>query len=492
MVMSTRILGGVIAIGVAAATLVVVSLGSLPTVQQRPAGVTVTPVPTPARLVCPGSVLRLGELGGENASTALAIGQPRYVTAATAGSASTVSLQTGGGAVSGGEPVLVTGDDDTASIAAAEYHDVDSGDYRGLAAAACDVPSTDVWLVGGATTVGRTTLLTLANPNAVPSTAAIEIVGPEGAVEAPGLTGITVPANGQRTLSIAGFAPDLAEFVVHVTSRGGPILANLQFSIVRGIEPGGVDIVGATAVPATKTVIAGLVVLGADAVSERLGEPGYEDLPTTLRLYVPGEVEAAATVRIIPEGDSSAEGSSTGGSTAGASFQLVVQPGVVTDVPIESLVDGSYSVIVETTVPVIAAVRASTVAGVESPGPSTGTTSTGTTSAGTTSAGTSDVAWFAGATPLGDAAFTSVAPGDGAQLHLANPGTAPITATINGAIVTVPGGGAVAMEVFAGASYRIDRGAGLFASISFASAGRLASYLISSGANVESPVVIYP
>ena len=48
------------------------------------------------------------------------------------------------------------------------------------------------------------------------------------------------------------------------------------------------------------------------------------------------------------------------------------------------------------------------------------------------------------------------------------------------------------MEVFAGASYRIDRGAGLFASISFASAGRLASYLISSGANVESPVVIYP
>jgi len=481
-VMSTRILGGVIAIGVAAATLVVVSLGSLPTVEQRPVGVTVTPVPTPARLVCPGSVLRLGELGGENASTAVAIGQPHYVTAATAGSASTVSLQTGGGAVSGGEPVLVTGDDDTASIAAAEYHDVDSGDYRGLAAAACDVPSTDVWLVGGATTVGRTTLLTLANPNAVPSTAAIEIVGAEGAVEAPGLTGITVPANGQRTLSIAGFAPDLAEFVVHVTSRGGPILANLQFSIVRGIEPGGVDIVGATAVPATKTVIAGLVVLGADAVSERLGEPGYEDLPTTLRLYVPGEVVAAATVRIIPEGDSSAEGSSTGGSTAGASFQLVVQPGVVTDVPIESLVDGSYSVIVETTVPVIAAVRASTAADVESPGPSSGTTS----------AETSDVAWFAGATPLGATAFTSVAPGDGAQLHLANAGTGPITATINGAAVTVPGGGAVAMEVFAGASYRIDRGAGLFASISFASAGRLASYLISSGANVESPVVIYP
>ena len=93
---------------------------------------------------------------------------------------------------------------------------------------------------------------------------------------------------------------------------------------------------------------------------------------------------------------------------------------------------------------------------------------------------------------MGDAAFTSVAPGDGAQLHLANSGTGPITATINGATVTVPGGGAVAMEVFAGASYRIDRGAGLFASISFASAGRLASYLISSGANVESPVVIYP
>ncbi len=476
-VVSARILSGVIAIGVAAATLAAVSLGSLPTVEQRPTGVSVTPVPTPARLVCPGSVLRLGELGGENASTAVAIGQPRYVTAATAGSPSTVSLQTGGSAVSGGEPVLVTGDDDTASIAAAEYHDVDSGDYRGLAAAACAVPTTDVWLVGGATTVGRTTLLTLANPNGVPSTAAIEIVGAQGVVEAPGLTGITVPANGQRTLSIAGFAPNLAEFVVHVTSRGGPILANLQFSIVRGIEPGGVDIVGATAVPAMTTVIAGIVVLGADAVSDRLGEPGYEDLPTTLRLYVPGEVGAAATVRIIPEGDST-----TGGSSTGASFQLVVQPGVVTDVPIESLVDGSYSVIVETSVPVIAAVRASTVAADKSPG----------SSAGASSAGASDVAWFAGATPLGDAAFTSVAPGDGAQLHLANPGTTPITATINGATVTVPGGSAIAMEALSGTSYRIDRGAGLFASISFASAGRLASYLISSGATVESPVLIYP
>ena len=476
-VMSTRILSGVIAIGVAAATLAAVSLGSLPTVDQRPTGVSVTPVPTPARLVCPGSVLRLGELGGENASTAVAIGQPRYVTAATAGSPSTASLQSGGGAVSGGEPVLVTGDDDTASIAAAEYHDVDSGDYRGLAAAACAAPTTDVWLVGGATTVGRTTLLTLANPNSVPSTAAIEIIGAQGVVEAPGLTGITVPANGQRTLSIAGFAPNLAEFVVHVTSRGGPILANLQFSIVRGIEPGGVDIIGATAVPATTTVIAGLVVLGADAVSDRLGEPGYDDLPTTLRLFVPGEVEAAATVRIIPEAVSSTDDSSTGGSTAGASFQLVVQPAVVTEVPIESLVDGSYSVIVETSVPVIAAVRVSTVAADESPG---------------SSAGASDVAWFASATPLGDAAFTSVAPGDGAQLHLANPGTTSITATINGASVTVPGGSALAMKALSGVSYRIEGGAGLYASISFAAAGRLASYLVSSGASVESPVLVYP
>jgi len=467
-IVTSRVVAGSVGVAVAIAAIAGAALLPLPSLQRVPAAVSVTPQPADKQLVCPGAVLQLGDSGGQNASVASPLGQPLLSLAASAGNYATDSLrQVGAEADADGYPTLVTAPaSNDAGIAGAQYQSVNRDDYRGLAAAACAQPSSDVWLVGGSTAVGRTTLLTLANPGTVDSTVSLELFSGDGLVEAPGLTGIIVPAQGQRVLSLAGFAPGLAALTVHVTSRGGPVAANLQESIVRGIEPGGLDIVGTTSAPNTTNVIPGAVILQADAVTGRLGEAGFDDLSSVLRVYVPGDVAAQASVRVIPEGD----------ALTGASFDLVLDPGVVTDVPIEGLVDGSYSVVVQTSVPVVTAMRLSTVA---------------VASAGSTPAGAVDVAWFAAATPLSDSVFASVASGAGASLHVVNPGDSTATVTIGATSLSIEGGASVTVPVTEGERLSISGAAGLYASVSFGAPGKLASYPLSAVANSETPVTVY-
>jgi hypothetical protein len=467
-VISTRVVLGVVGILVGASAVAASSLLPLPTIGPPARGVSVTPVPATKQLVCPGAVLQLGDIGGENASVASPIAQPSTTRAASTGSFESRSLQGSDGSGSAAAPQVIStvADAADAEIAGAQYQQVDREDYRGLIAAVCSQPSSDAWLVGGSTSVGRTTLLAIANPGAVSSTVAVELFGPDGAVEAPGMDGIVIGANSQRVVSLAGFAPDLESTVVHVTSRGGPVVATLQQSIVRGIEPGGVETVGSTAAPSTMNVIPGVVIRGADAIGERLGEDGFEDLRTILRFYVPGDADAQTTVRILPE-DPNLEG---------ASFDLSLDPGVVSDIPVESLTDGSYTVVVESSVPVAVAARTATVA---------------TDRVGSVSAGASDLAWFASAVPLVGVPFVAIAPGPGATLHLSNPGGSAATITVGGESVTVDAGGSAAVTVNGGETYLLEGAEGLYASVSLAAPGQLASYLLSSVVNDESPITIY-
>jgi hypothetical protein len=464
-VISVRIVAGVVGTAVAAAAIAGAALLPLPTLSSSPEALVVTPVATSSQLVCPGAILQLGDSSGQNASVASAIGEPVLSLGATVGDSPTSSLPQAGGE-SAGAPTLLTAADPTASLAGAQYESVDEGDYRGLAAAACAQPSSDSWLVGGSTAVGRTTLLSLSNPGSVDATVALEVASEDGPLQAPGLTGILVPAGGQRVLSLAGFGPGLESLAVHVTSRGGPVAAALHQSIVRGIEASGVDIVGTTAAPATSVVIPGLVIADVDALTSRLGEEGFDDLKTVVRLYAPGDAAAQTTVRIVPEGE----------ATTGASFELVLDAGVVTDVPIEGLLDGSYAVVIESSAPIVAAVRASTVAAEK---------------VGSVPEGASDLAWFSAATVLSDDVFATVAAGPAASLHLVNPTTAAVTATVGGSSVTVAAGASVTVEVDPGASVAITGGAGLYASVSLAASGRLASYLVSAAAGSEAPVTVY-
>ena len=246
--------------------------------------------------------------------------------------------------------------------------------------------------------VGRTTLLTLSNPTEVAATVDIELFGDNGPIAAPGTSGIIVPASGQRVLSLAGFQPDIESPVVHVSSSGGQVVAELQQSTVRGLEPGGLDIVGPTQPPSLAAVLPGLRVTDrAAGQALRGGGLGFDDLRPVLRFFAPGEGTVSLTVNVVPED----------GRETGMSFAIDIDAGRVVDVPIDELETGSYTVQVSSTAPGIAAARVSSAFGPAN-----------------------DFAWLAAAPPLQGRAQLTAAPGPSPLLHLSNPATAETTVTL--------------------------------------------------------------
>ena len=475
-IVGVRVVAGTVGLVVAAAVVAGSSLLPLPNFGAEAPSALITPVPTAQQLVCAGGLLRLASGDGADASTASSVGEPLLTSATSEGEVTTRAFaeseaSTGGTAAAPQALTTPPGSTDSAStvlLAGSQLQNASSGDLVGLAASSCDVATGDSWLVGGSTATGRTTLLTLNNPSEVPATVDIEIFGEGGAVVAPGMTGITVAPDGQRVFSIASFAPDVVSPVVHVTSRGGQVVSGLQQSIVRGIEAGGVDTIGSSVAPSETNVIPGVTITGTGVVQRRLGESGFSDLEPVLRLYVPGEVATRAYVDVIPEN----------GVATGADFEIDVQPGIVTDFPIDDLVDGNYTVRVSTDLPVVAAMRISTAGSVQ----------TGSLT---------DFAWLASAQTLATDALVSVVPDSITALHIANSDHADAEVTVEqlgGTSLTtnIPAGASIALPAVAGASYRISGGDALHASISALTNGGLASYGVRAAAQSSAPILIYP
>ncbi len=226
-------------------------------------------------------------------------------------------------------------------FAASQSQVAAAGDAVGLAASECGAGSGDSWLVGGATATGRTTLVTLSNPTEVSSTVSLVVYDENGTVNTAGTDGIVVPAGAQRVISLAAFAPGVASPVVRVQSRGGSIVANLQQTTVRTLVPGGVDIVDPGTEPGLTTVIPGVIISRSDAVFAQQGAAGFSDLGSVIRLLAPGDAVTHAEISVVPENST---------SKAQPPALVTLKPGVVTDVPLGSFADCSYTVTVSAVV----------------------------------------------------------------------------------------------------------------------------------------------
>ena len=79
------------------------------------------------------------------------------------------------------------------------------GDLQGSAAAACQQPANDLWLVGANTALGRTAVLNLSNASSTPATVSLELFGAKGQIQAPGSRGLLV-APGHHPLHRPGRA----------------------------------------------------------------------------------------------------------------------------------------------------------------------------------------------------------------------------------------------------------------------------------------------
>jgi hypothetical protein len=458
-----RLTAGLVGMAVVVVVAGGTALAPWPTITAEPASTVVTPVAGDQLRVCPGPLLTLAA-DSSQADVATSVGRFDTVYGArvpdTGGVAvdverSDVSAVDNAESARDGAPQLLTVPVDpsvaqTPLVAGAQSQTAVSETLTGLAASACTEASSDSWLVGGSTDVGRTSLVLLSNPSTVVATVSLTVYGETGQVDAPGSTGILVQPGTQRIISLAGLAPNLLSPVVHVQSTGGLVAAALEQSIIRGIQPGGAELSGPTTNAATEQVIPGVVVTPpAEEVSVDEGAVS-EDTPS-VRVLVPGDSPATVSVGVQSED----------GASTGTSLEVVIQPGVSTEIPLSGVAAGNYTVTLQSDQPLVAAAL---------------TTVTG-------SAG-QDFTWAAAAAPQSGEFLVYVAGGPAPALHLANTTTVDRTLTLTAdggavTVVTVPAGQAVVVAVTASIAYLITDGEGIAAAVGYTGDGQASSYTVS-------------
>ena len=478
-ILGARAVAGIVGIAATVIAFGAVVFAPVPTVDEIPASAVVSPAPSDQQRVCPGPLLTLAE-DSSQAQAITSVGQATTVYGATASTTdwvrpdvtdiSAVDNSADDDSVSpdDGAPLLlrvpVQGGETTAPLVAGSQSQTAATEtLGGLAVAACSEAVSEGWLVGGSTSIGRTSLVLLSNPTTVVASVDLTVFGETGEVDSPGSTGILVQPGAQRIISLAGLAPNLISPVVHVQSQGGQVAATLEQSVVRGIEPGGVELLGMSSGPALEQIIAGVLVttLPATDVSTDSGE--FPDETPTVRILVPGDVPATVEVGV----------SSENGQVAGTSLQFELQPGIATEVPLPGLTSGSFAVRLASDQPIVAAARTSTVGTVGK-----------------------DFAWFAASGPLGGDFMVSVAPGPSPTLHLTNTDRADATLTVTpegGAPteVAVSAGESAILPLGSGARYVVTGGHQIVASVSYAGDGLVSSFTLSPAGPLVAPIRVY-
>ncbi|TDW30713.1 DUF5719 family protein [Cryobacterium psychrophilum] len=439
-----------------------------------PASQVVAPMPSEQQRVCPGPVLNLAE-DSSQAQAATSVGQAEAVHIARSTAASDTALPiterdlTGVDDSSGAAAPLVLsllaepGATEAPLIAGSQSQTLATETLAGFTAAACAEATSDAWLVGGSTDVGRTSLVLLSNPTTVLATVDISVFGEAGIVDAPGATGILVQPGEQRIVSLAGLAPNLMSPVVHVQSSGGQTSATLEQSSIRGIEPDGLELIASSARPDFRQVIAGVRLLSSPAADANGTDAGLPEGTPSVRVLVTGTEPATVQVGVV----------STTAGTAGTSREVELEPGIATDIPLPDLTEGTFSIEVTSDQPVVAAARTET---------------TGTAN--------KDFSWFTASEALTDDFLVSVAPGPGPVLHLVNTATTDARISLapeGGTRVTiaVPAGAPVDVPLIAGTNYAVTGAEAIVAAVGYSGDGALSSFAVRPAGPLAAPITVY-
>jgi len=458
-----RVLAGAAGLAATLAVVTAVFTLPLPSAQAQPASRAVTPVPAAASVACPGPLLQLGS--GTSTSTLSALSAPTVVSGGDDSSPASVpftaaDVQEGGTAPQAFEEKAKDAAREPL-LAGAQSSESSTEDMRGLSVANCAQPDFDHWLVGGATSLGSTTLVELGNPGDVAATVDIEAYSEQGLAAAAGGTGILVQPHTQRVVPLAGLVPNASATVVHVTSTGGTVSAELQESEISGVTPQGDEWVGPTASPSKKLVIPGAVFDGSGLSTATATGSSDGGVPV-LRVLPVGTKDAKVTIGVKPDA----------GKGGGTALSATASHGVVSEIPLEKAGTGTFTVTIDSTEPLVAAVHTSTV---------------------DTKRGT-DFAWYAAAAPLTGAAALPIAPGPGAVLHLVNTSSAAVKLKLsgpNGGTVSVPAGGSVSRKVAKPGVLTTSDGHGVYASVSYAASGMVGAYVAYPTSASASALTVY-
>jgi hypothetical protein len=470
---------GLIAVAVAAGVGAAAIALPWPTVEVPPASAVVAPTPSEQQRVCPGPLLALAE-DSSAAQAVTSVGRAASLFAAWSQSTGSVDVTR-----SNIDAVDNLGTDSTVApeqltvpvpapesasaapvVAGSQSQTLATETLTGLAVAGCGEASSDAWLVGGSTDVGRTSLVLLSNPTPVLATVSLTVYGETGVVDSPGASGILVQPGEQRVISLAGLAPNLISPIVNVKSTGGQVLSTLQQSSIRGIEPGGVDLISATGGPALEQTIAGLnvTVTGLNvSIAPSAERSGDFDAVASVRLMAVGS--APANVKIDVVGAS--------GSAVGSSTDIKLESGIATEVPFPDLAVGSYSVQITSDEPVVAAARTSSVG-----------------------AAGRDFAWYPSSGELLGDFVVSVAAGPSPTLHLVNAAPTDVDITLTPTTgetlrVSIAAGARAELPLAESVSYVVTGGKETVASVGYVGDGQLASFTLNPAGPLAETIRVY-
>lgn len=207
---------------------------------------------------------------------------------------------------------------------------------RWLAAASCPEPRATWWFVGAGAGGRHTTDITVANPRPGTAIFDVDVIGPDGPVQAPGLHGLTLASGATRTIPLSRKAAANGDLAVRVQASRGLVTAAASESWAPALigkqtrawvapqpqESSSLDLVGLTA--------------GDNA---------------TLVVANPGDREAVVTLQVV---------SRRGTFKPTSHATITVPPATVSDVDLSQVLDaGSAAVALTANVPVTATVRTS-------------------------------------------------------------------------------------------------------------------------------------
>ncbi len=162
---------------------------------------------------------------------------------------------------------------------------------------ACSSPRPSWWFVSAGASPGHLSRLELVNPRSGPAIVDVTVLGADGAVDSPGLRGITIPSGGNRSLKLSDVAPSEGNLSIHVQASRGLVQAALDDRVLDVLNPAAKPIaewIPDASRPTRQVVLSGLPAPGA-LEPVRGQRKGKAD---TLVLTNPGNREAVAKIRL--------------------------------------------------------------------------------------------------------------------------------------------------------------------------------------------------
>ena len=340
------------------------------------------------------------------------------------------------------------------SAAAATSTTVDATDLGGFAASECRTARMESWIVGGDASTGSTGILLIANPTDVNAVVSIDVYGVDGVTTPAGADAIAIPAGTQVPIPLAGLVGSESAPAVKVTASGAPVRVTLQSSLVRTLDPGGVDL-QAPVTPDDVQVIPGV------GVTEEASSS--DNSASILRLL--STSDTTATVSVIAEG---------GSERAREPEQVTLTADQPLSLDLGSLPEGRYSVVVEAIEPVVAAVWQATGFG-----------------------SGSDYAWYPSAPALDEQTVFAVPNGPGGEVGLVNDSDEDATVVLardgEEQSVVVPANGFVSVGLDGTGVYTLDPGgSAVHASVGYLSETAIAAIPVDQDASAPQAITVYP